>query len=186
MATRIRIEGTDELRALAKRLKEAGRKDVLAALNKSVRKATKAGADEVKKTVRVLPVQGVRGGGARSRAAHRAARSKGKDAAKNLERAMRRSGLRESVARAVSISVRTGGRSVSVKVRVNHNQLPPDQRALPEYLNNGRWRHPVFGNRHHWVTQTSRAHWFDGTLREHAPAIRTEIAGHVRAATDKI
>lgn len=30
------------------------------------------------------------------------------------------------------------------------------------YMNRGKWRHPVFGDRERWVTQTVSKGWFDG------------------------
>ena len=42
-------------------------------------------------------------------------------------------------------------------------------------LNRGRLRHPVFGNRDIWVTQTVRPRFFDEPLQTRAPRVRAEL-----------
>jgi hypothetical protein len=83
-------------------------------------------------------------------------------------------GLRESIARAVQMQVRTTGRFGGVRIRVDRRQLPPAQRTLPGHLDEGRWRHPTFGHRP-WVTQTARPGWWTQTVRRNTPRMQAQI-----------
>jgi hypothetical protein len=47
---------------------------------------------------------------------------------------------------------------------------------MPTVINTGRIRHPVFGNRRRWATQTAPATWWDGTVRRHTPRMTAEVA----------
>jgi hypothetical protein len=42
-------------------------------------------------------------------------------------------------------------------------------------LNEGRIRHPVFGNRRRWTTEWAPAGWWDRTVRTHQPRMRAEV-----------
>jgi hypothetical protein len=47
---------------------------------------------------------------------------------------------------------------------------------MPWVIENGRVRHPVFGNRRRWATQTARpAGWWSSTVRAGTPRMRAEI-----------
>lgn len=76
------------------------------------------------------------------------------------------SGLRRRVARGVKIEART---SRSPVLRVITEMTDPQERNLPRYLDNPAegWRHPVFGNRHKWVSQHTGAPWFREVLASH-------------------
>ena len=88
----------------------------------------------------------------------------------------RRGGLADQVAAGrFSVSVRTSARGAGVRII---GQSPFDLSAM----NRGRLRHPVFGNRSRWVTQSIRPHWFDGErMQSAAQAIRPAL---LRAVDD--
>lgn len=184
-----KIEGTDELRDLARRLKEAGATEIQRGVVKGIRKSTSEAVDDTRKAVRGLPIEGGgtggRGGAARARAAHATARSKKRTEAL-LRRARSRSGLRETIARATTSQINVSSSTARVRVRVRKAAMPDSQRTLPHRLNKGHWRHPVFGNRDVWAEQTSRAGWFDQTLRAHGDAVREAIRQHIKDALDQI
>lgn len=98
--------------------------------------------------------------------------------AKNRVRAIpaqgaKRSGLRRRVARGVSIQAAVGR---APALRVVAAMKEPDEANLPRYLDESAgWRHPVFGNRHIWVRQTTGGHWFRDTMVEHRPQIERDI-----------
>ena len=43
-------------------------------------------------------------------------------------------------------------------------------------LNEGRLRHPVFGNKRRWAQQNTTPLWWDKTVRKHTPRITSEVA----------
>lgn len=188
MARYVEVEGTAALRDLARRLKEAGETGVQRALVKGIRQTTKDAVDDVKKTVRKLPIDGQgsggRGGGARSRIARQVGNRQRTE--RLLANARKRSGLRETIARATASQIQVSASSARVRVRVRRAGMPADQRTLPHRLNKGRWRHPVFGNREVWAEQTSKPGWFDETLREHGEAVRDEIARQIKQVLDDL
>jgi len=79
----------------------------------------------------------------------------------------RRGGLAETVAGGrFAISVRTTAAAAAVSV-VGKSRF--DLRAM----NRGRLRHPVYGDRSRWVSQSITPHWFDGPpMQEAAQRLR--------------
>jgi hypothetical protein len=75
----------------------------------------------------------------------------------------KRGGLADRVARE-SIGTRTRLTGDSAGVRI--------QRKRGRSLNEGRLRHPVFGNRKVWKEQSVSKDWFDKPIEDDAPAIR--------------
>jgi hypothetical protein len=84
--------------------------------------------------------------------------------------------LRRTIAGSIRISVRTTG-TVGARVWVDKSLLPPDLKKMPDAINTGRIRHPVYGNRRRWVTQTAAPLWWDNTVRRHTPRMEREVAG---------
>lgn len=83
------------------------------------------------------------------------------------------SGLRRRVARGVRIQAAVG-RAPALRVVTFMDQ--PDEVNLPRYLDSAAgWRHPVFGNRHEWVRQTTGGGWFRETMVEHRPQIERDL-----------
>jgi hypothetical protein len=191
MAKVLVINGTERLREVVRKLREAGDKDVVNAMVRGIREAAKPTVADVQEKVRHLPIHGEREfgglrGGALARFRHDVSRSKAKNVARTITRAIGRSGLRETVARSITITVSTSPRRAAVRIKAAAARMPPDQRRLPRRLNRGKWRHPVFGNKENWVTQTSEPNWFDGTIKKHAPEVRREIKAQVDEVMRKI
>jgi hypothetical protein len=155
----LQMVGQAELAALARRLKDAGRGDLRRQLDSRLRSAARPLVNDLRQAVRTTPVTGARGGGGRQRARHQASDNP--------------VGLRESIARAITMQVRATGRFGGVRIRVDRQQLPPSQRTLPGHLDSGRWRHPTFGHRP-WVAQYSRP-WWTPTVRRHTPRMQAQI-----------
>jgi hypothetical protein len=82
--------------------------------------------------------------------------------------------LRRRIAGAVGTQVRLSGRSAGVRLRVRKTPLGSAEN-LPQRMNTGQWRHPVYGNRDVWVTQHSRRGWFDATARAARPRVRRQV-----------
>jgi hypothetical protein len=182
----VKVEGTEEFRRLAVQLKQAGRGELRRELARAMKDAAAPVVQEAADRVRSLPVTGV-GGGASARAA-RAAQALGRRMAgdRGKLRAFRRAGLRATIARSVRAKVSTSGNSASVRIQVNRNMLPPDQRTLPGHLNEGTWRHPVFGDRDVWVAQMAPPGWFDDPMRTGGPRIRQEAFDVVERFIDRL
>lgn len=157
----VRILGTGQLLELNKRLRAAGGEGIDQSLKRRIRRAAEPVRGELQRAIRTNPIRGAGGAGSRRRA--------GDDG-----RAHRVAGLRESIARAIRISVRTTGRP-GARIWIDRGRLPADQRSLPDRIEDGRWRHPVFGNRKRWTTQYSKP-WWAPTLRRMEPRMRAEVA----------
>lgn len=94
--------------------------------------------------------------------------SRGKLSQRRIDREVGRAGLRASIARALRAYQRDRGASVGVRIAVNTANLPEDQRRLPRHMDRGQWRHPVFGNRNAWVSQTVTPEgWFTTVAQQH-------------------
>lgn len=88
-----------------------------------------------------------------------------------LKRLPKRGGLARKVAREPQrIQVRTGLNTAGVRVVVSRRAGGGAQAA-----NRGFIRHPVFGNRDVWVTQSVPPGWFDDPIKASAPDIRREL-----------
>jgi len=81
--------------------------------------------------------------------------------------------LRAAIAKAVTIQVRTGGKSPGIRLRIPNAKMG-DRAALPRLMNRGTWRHPVFGS-DTWVEQTSETNWWDDTAKAGRSSVVTEI-----------
>ena len=176
MAAYLKVVGTGQFEQLARDLKAAGDGKLRREMAKAMKSAAKPVEDDAKSNVQGISTTAARGG-ARARAARTAHRLRNRRKVTDRAKlnAHRGSGLRASVARTVQTQVRTGGNSASVRIRSNAGLMPADQRKLPMYMNTGRWRHPVMGNRDAWVTQTvSPAGWFDRAMDRGGPKVRDE------------
>jgi hypothetical protein len=164
----ISSQGVKEYRDLARRLREAGRRELRAALRKHIADAGRPVLDEVRTAARTLPVSGSRGGGTAQRRRFATANASDK---RKLSAGRRKVGLRRSIASAIKLQVTARG----VRFIVNSTQLPPDQRTLPRHLDSPKgWRHPVFGNREQWVHQEGKP-YFATTIKKRAPQFRRAI-----------
>lgn len=185
MVARVELQGTEEVRLAAKKLRAAARGDLVKKMNRGMREAAKPAQAAVQRAVQAVDARGSRGGGGQARRAFDVARSR-RNSERVKARAAKRRGLRISVARAVRIESSTGTRTVRLRIRVNRQMLPPDQRKLPRHINRGKWRHPVFGG-DTWVTQTvTPPGFFDRPTTLHAPRIRKGALDAVNGVLDEL
>lgn len=81
-------------------------------------------------------------------------------------------GLAQQVAKEPQrVQVRTGAKTAGVRLGVQR------KRGAARSTNRGRLRHPVFGNRDVWVTQSVPPGWFDDTIKRDVRRIRQEVEG---------
>ncbi len=170
-------QNVGQYRVLARKLREAGRKDLRAKLRERINEAGKPVVDEVRTAVRDLQVTSHGGGGKRRQQyaalqAGRRAYRRGADVRAAAARAFKRSThLRDVIAAATKLQITAKG----VRIIVNSSQLPESQQTLPRRLDSPKgWRHPVFGNREYWVDQKGGP-WFAETIKKKAPAFRSAI-----------
>ncbi|MGH3439669.1 MAG: hypothetical protein ACRDRN_24845 [Sciscionella sp.] len=166
-------QGAQEFRALSRKLKDTGRKDLRTKLRRGIIQAGKPVVADVQEAVLSLHTTSTgnlnpKSGNARRRE-HNIARARSASAVRRAERLG--AGLRESTARATRLQVTARG----VKIITDSNKLPESQRSLPRHMDSPKgWRHPVFGNRHVWVLQKAGP-WFASTISKKAPKFRQAI-----------
>jgi hypothetical protein len=186
MPAQVEIRGTAEFRRVAAKLKAAGNGTVAREMAKKMRTAAQPAVEDAQRSVKATAAAaGSRGGGGQARRAYTQSRRR-----KVTERAKRAAfegrGLRATIARSLTTSVRAGGASASVQIKTRTAMLPPDQRTLPSYMNVGRWKHPVFDPAR-WVTQTvTPDQWFDRPMRRHGPRVRDEAVEVIDEINRKI
>lgn len=162
----IKGDGVEKLRALGVQLKGAD-KTLRRELQVAVRAAAGPIVIDVRQAVMAIPVGGGHGGGLFARAAWTAYAKRRPPRGGH--------GLRSSIAAATGTQVKTTGRSVGVKIRVNVAKLPPSQRKLPRDLDSPTgWRHPVFGNTAVWVAQAGHP-YFKVTIARHQAGAKARI-----------
>lgn len=190
MAARIEIKGTEEFRRLAARLKAAGQGQLARELGKALRATSAPAVRAARQSVLATSSAGVRGGGGQQRRAFvqgRAGRRGRRVSEATKRRAYRQRGLRSTVARSVQAKTSVSPRSASLEIRANSSRMPRDQRELPRHMNVGQWRHPVFGNRDVWVSQTATpAGWFDRPMALLGPKVRRDAAQVVDELADRL
>jgi hypothetical protein len=165
------VTGTEEFRRLARDLKAAGDGRLARKMRARMRKAAAPMLRAAQSNVAALHSAGARGGGTADRAAFVAGRSR-RLTPSVQRRIMHHSGLRAATARATRIETNTGS-NPGVRLRTNVGQMPASQRKLPVHMNSGKWRHPLYGNREVWVTQTvDPKGWFSNATRDHGHKVR--------------
>nr|WP_223183181.1 hypothetical protein [Streptomyces sp. CBMA370] len=142
---------------MSRRLRAAGGPRLQQNLARRVRRAAEPLHRDMRQTIRDLPIT--------SQA--RRAGSRGGPSPTSRP-------LRATLADAVRISVRTTA-NPGARVWVDRAALPADLRGMAAALNEGRIRHPVFGNRRRWVQQNTTPLWWDRTVRAHTPRMRAEV-----------
>ena len=155
----VQITGTGQLIELSRRLKAAGGPRLKASFARRIRRAAEPLKSDMQATIRSLPI----------RAEARKSGSRGGPSPTSRP-------LRATVAKAVRISVRTGG-NPGARIWVDRSALPSDLKNMPWVMNsaNGRIRHPVFGNKRRWVNQWTTPLWWDKTVQKHTPRMRAEV-----------
>lgn len=154
----VRILGTGQLLELQRRLRAAGGENIRSSMQRRIRRAAEPLRNDLQDNIRSLPIRsGGRGSGKRGGASPTTRP------------------LRATIADAIRISVRTGS-NPGARVYVDKGRLPPDLKNMAQTINTGRIRHPVYGNRRRWATQTVTPLWWDNTVRSHTPRMTSEVA----------
>jgi hypothetical protein len=153
------ILGTGQLLELQRRLRAAGHENIRSSMQRRIRRAAEPLRNDLQSTVRGLSIQ-----------------SAGRGAGKRGGPSPTTRPLRASIAQAIRISVRTGG-NPGARVWLDKGLLPPDiPMGVVNRLNEGRLRHPVFGNKRRWAQQNTTPLWWDKTVRKHTPRMTSEVS----------
>jgi hypothetical protein len=158
VAQNVRITGTGQLLELSRRLRAAGHENIRASYIRRIRRAAEPLRADLQDVIRGLNItsQGRKGGG------------RGGPSPTTRP-------LRASIAEAVRITVRTTG-NPGARVYLDKGRLPADiPMGVVNRLNEGRLRHPVFGNRRRWAQQNTTPLWWDKTIRAHQGRITREV-----------
>lgn len=154
----IRIIGTGQLLELQRRLRRAGHENIRASMQRRARRAAEPLRDDLQNAIRSLNIS-----------------SQGRGSGKRGGPSPTTRPLRASIAAAIRISVRTTG-APGARVWLDKSLLPPDiPMGVVNRLNDGRLRHPVFGNKRRWAQQTAAPQWWDKTERAHRDRIAREM-----------
>ena len=153
------VKGSEDLRKMARALRQADRED----LRKNLGKALRRSADPMKKAVK-------------DSAEHISTRGQRKPGARHpFAKKMEPKGTREKIAAAVTVDVKVEEDDPRMSIRVASRKLPAELKNMPQHFDSGEpWRHPVLGNREAWVEQTADR-WFFPPIRDHIKDVRAEI-----------
>lgn len=156
MAGSVQILGTGQLLELSRKLRAAGGPRLRRNVARRIRRAAEPLHRDLQQAIRGVDLSG--------------SGRKGRGGSSPTTRP-----LRATLVGAVRISVRTGT-SPGARVWVDRSRLPSDLKNMPGVIDEGRVRHPVFGNRRRWATQTARpAGWWTRTVRAGTPRMRAEV-----------
>lgn len=159
MPQSFRITGTGQLLALSAQLRRAGHENIRSSFQRRIRRSAEPLRDDLQDTIRSLRIT-----------------SQGRGSGKRGGPSPTTRPLRATIAAAVRISVRTGG-DPGAKVWLDRSRLPDDiPMGLVNRLNDGRVRHPVFGNRRRWAQQNTDPLWWDKRVRAHTDRITREVS----------
>lgn len=159
MVGQIRVIGTGQLLELQARLRRAGHENIRQSMQRRIRRAAEPLRDDLQDSIR-----------------HLAITSSGRKAGKRGGPSPTTRPLRATIAESIRISVRTTG-DPGAKVWIDRGRLPHDiTNGLVKQLDDGRVRHPVFGNRKRWGQQDAPSGWWTKTVRQHTPRMEREVA----------
>jgi len=152
------LEGGEELRRTAAVLRAAGREDLQRGVSRAVKAEGQPTLDDLKASARRVRISGERVGGtpftAQTRAKH----------------------LRERMAAATVLEVRTGGSETRVSFHTVASRMG-GAKVIPRYSDMGKpWRHPVMGRRkQRWAVSRGES-WFFPPIKKHLPQFRERIS----------
>lgn len=153
----VQITGTGQLLELQRKLRAAGHENIRASMQRRTRRAAEPMKNDLQSAIR----------GLRIASPGRSGRPGGPSPTTRP--------LRATIAEAIRISVRVSG-NPGARVWVDKGLLPPDiPMGMLSRLNEGRLRHPVFGNERRWAQQTAPPLWWDKTVRTHKPRMEREM-----------
>lgn len=155
----VQITGTGQLLVLQRKLRAAGHENIRSSMQRRIRRAAEPLKDDLQSSIRGLNIV-----------------SEGRKSGKRGGPSPTTRPLRASIASAIRISVRTTG-NPGARVWADRSALPADiPNGVLTRLNEGRLRHPTFGNKRRWSQQNATPLWWDRPIRNHQPRMAREVA----------
>jgi hypothetical protein len=94
--------------------------------------------------------------------------------------------LRAKIAACVETFSTIRGSEVRVGITVNPQLMPDGEHSLPLMMNGDKpWRHPLFGDREHWIAQSPKPFFDDATMTL-GPASRKAMDRVVATITTRL
>ena len=187
----ISVRGGDEWDNAVRGLRHAD-KAIRQELDKAIKSGAKPIVDAQKQAILSWRSSGSGGGGGGGRAgraqvhADRAASYAAGRSRATKTLAKGGFGLRATIAKSIEAKVKFRGPSRGVRIQVNPKALGNRGARLPERINDGKWRHPVYGNRDAWASQTGKPGWFTKTAADGLPEFTIKVAQAVDTAAKRI
>jgi hypothetical protein len=155
----IQIKGAEDLRRMARALRQADRVDLRRELGKAMREAGQPTLDAVKRSAESITTRGFRKPGAKH----------------PFAKVVAPHGTRRKIAAAATLDVKVEEDNPRVRFRISEAKLPEDLKGMARKFDSGTsWRHPVLGNRQAWVAQDADP-WFWPPIRDNIKEFRRQI-----------
>lgn len=184
------VKGAEQFRDVAKQLRAAGDKD----LTRELYAALNRGADPMKEAIRTnfasrLPQGGGRGARRTRKVKTGATLTNAVSGKTHAVKIVRKGGMKASE----SLAKRAAGATISVKGTAGRNpkvtitaRTKAGKSIDLKALDAGNVRHPIFGNRRKWVSQTVTPNTFSDGVESNLDGVRDEILRALDAMTAKL
>lgn len=90
---------------------------------------------------------------------------------------------KKKAAQRTSLKMNTTKRKAGIRIITTK---PPKETPIGRYMNRGKWRHPVFGNRNNWVEQRVNPNWFDAPAKQSHRVMVTKVANALQKVVEQI
>ncbi|WP_031039908.1 hypothetical protein [Streptomyces sp. NRRL F-5650] len=158
MAGSVQILGTGQLLTLSRKMRAAGGPRLRQNFSRRIRRAAEPLHKDLQKAIRNQPLV-----------------SEGRKAGKRGGPSPTTRPFRQMLAGGIRISVRSGA-APGARVWIDKSQLEPKAGNVPWQIQDGRLRHPVFGNRKRWSSQYARpSGWWSKTVAAGTPRMQAEV-----------
>lgn len=156
------------------------------AMRKRINKAARVIVTAQRKAILGTNSKGEKGAAHASRAAYSLRRAKESvsvlQASGKIDKAVRNSGLRQSVARSLRVVNKDTGFNYGVRITSESGRMPAGQEKLPKLMNRGTWRHPFYGGKKRYGQTVTPPDWFDKPIKDNIDDVYREVAAAVAEA----
>lgn len=147
----VRVDGAEDLRRMARKLRQAHRVDLGRNLSKGLKRAAEPMKRAVQDGALGIETHGFRKPGAKH----------------PFDKALPPKGTRQKIADAVTVDVRVSEENPRMSIRVAKAKLPAELKNMPPKFDSDKpWRKPTLGNRNAWTAQVGKP-WFEKSGKGH-------------------
>lgn len=175
------IQGGRELRRTAALLRAVGREDLVRDVGNAVKAEAQPTLNDVRASARRVRITGER-----------------TDAKRKFRGSFDSKHLRDRMAEATTVEVRTSDRTTRISFVVQGSRMG-SAKVLPRYIDGGArgatttgrgkgsagWRHPIMGKRSRWAVSVGEP-WFFPPIKDHLPKIREHISVVLDEIVEKV